>query len=190
MRAKWICGVAALFGAGMLVGQVMAEGHEEKEGAGAGGPPMWMVLTKEHKDNLKWAGDWIVEMEFMMGPGKVLKSTGVAKFEPVMGGRYMKQSFSCAMDGMAYTGMGFHGYDVIAKEHVSIWLDNQSTYMGLSRGTATEMKGIGPSHILGKLAPYKHVFKHTDDNNMTMEFWDTMPDGKLGRTGTLKYSRK
>jgi hypothetical protein len=98
-------------------------------------------LGPEHESMKNMLGEWDLRMKMWMMPGAPpTESGGKAVFEPVFGGRFVRQTFTCAMMGMPYEGMGFTGYDRFKGKYVSLWLDNMSNsvYMALGSKNASD----------------------------------------------------
>ena len=53
-----------------------------------------------------------------------------------MGGRYLEQRFKGDIMGMPFEGIGYTGYDNVKKQYWGTWMDNMSTGMMTSTGTA------------------------------------------------------
>jgi hypothetical protein len=88
-----------------------------------------------HGELAQQAGSWTYVVTIWEGPNsEPMRLEGIAKKTMVMGGRYLQEELSGAFMGQEFTGFGITGYDNVAAEFVSIWLDNMSTTMARSTG--------------------------------------------------------
>ena len=167
---------------------------EEMQKVMAAGTP-----GKEHAHLAEGAGTWKAECEMWMAPDtEPMKSTGTSTVKPIMGGRYILVEMKGQMPGMGpYEGMGIYGYDNVAKEFVSTWLDNFSTGM---------MQGKGKLSKDGKKLTwdYKVHCPRTDKqismreietiegpNSKTLESWTEDPKtGKEYKMMSIKLTRE
>lgn len=86
-------------------------------------------LGKPHTFFKDYVGEWNTTTRlWMAGPDAApTEEAGTAKFELLMGGRYLKQTWSGTMMGMPVEGIGYNGFDNNRKLFVSIWMDTMST---------------------------------------------------------------
>ena len=98
--------------------------------------------------------------------------------------------------GMPFTGVGYTGYDNIKKKYIGSWMDNMSTSMMISTGTAN---ADGKSYtftssmddpMTGKSSPVKETVTIVDEDHHTLEMWGPGPDGKSFKMMEIDYSRK
>jgi hypothetical protein len=95
---------------------------------------------KMHAHLTEGAGKWKAETTMWMTPdAEPIKSAGSSTVTPMMDGRYIKVEMAGEMPGMGpYHGFGIYGYDNVAKEFVSIWIDNHSTGILKGKGNLSE----------------------------------------------------
>ena len=160
----------------------------------------WKELNSkgpEHERFKKMEGVWSTETKMWMAPDtEPMISTGSAKFRLILDGRYVEQKFTCDMMGEKFEGIGIDGYDRIKKKCVSIWMDNQSTAILMSEGTADETGKVTTYYgkmddpIAGvKDKVVKSVAREIDENKVIYEMYDTTPDGKEFKTMEITYTR-
>lgn len=192
LRTVSVClAVAALaFSLGLAFAQ---EG--EGPGAGAGmGMPAWMNPTKQHEELKASTGDFTVKAEMWMAPEQPpMAFEGTAKRESILNGRYVRETFKCNMMGMPMEGLLIEGYDTLAKEYVSIWMDNMSPIPSLSRGTKKDgvltMTGEAPDPMTGKMKKNRYTVEEDGDVS-TMKMYDIADDGTESMSMKLVYTRK
>lgn len=156
----------------------------------------YMTPGKEHQSLAKMNGEWSFTSKMRMDPGAEPQvSTGTAKFEMLLGGRYQQLTVTGKMMGMDFNGIGINGFDNAKKVYVSSWIDNVGTGLMFMEGKFDEasgkiiFKGVMVDPITGKDTEYKETIKALDDNNMEMEMF-TVVDGKDIKNMEIKYSRK
>lgn len=164
---------------------------------------MKYATPDEHHARLKpLAGNWDVAGTFIMDPmdpnAPLEQTKSTCKREWVLNGRYLLQRVEGQpMMGSPepFAGVGMIGYDRYKAKYVFSWTDTMGTGM---------MYALGDSDPAGKTFSYtweddcpgmgrmklRHVIKIVDDNKHEMEFYNTGPDGKESKTGTLVFTRK
>lgn len=100
---------------------------------------------------MKDAGTWHGKANMWMSPdGEPMQTEIKMVATPIMDGRYLKVEMSGDMPGMGpYTGLGYYGYDNVAKQLVGSWIDNHSTGI---------MSGAGKVSEGGKVVTYTYTF--------------------------------
>ena len=167
----------------------MAEMMKKAEEAGAPGDA--------HKKLEPLIGEWTAEVQCWMDPGSPpMVSKGAAKAEWVMKGRFVKEEFDGEMMGKPFQGMSLTGYDNQKKHYSTLWVDDTSTALFMSAGTAdkggrvitfeskmdcpvTGEKDMPVKQVLHIVSPDKHVFEmhHTRQ-------------GKEAKVMEITYTRK
>jgi uncharacterized protein DUF1579 len=144
-----------------------------------------------HKALEPLVGDWTAEVKSWMAPDApptVTKAT--AKSSWAMNGRFVQEEFKGEMMGKPFHGMSLTGYDNQKQKYNSLWVDDMSTAIFTSEGTAddgakvitftgkmdcpmTGQKDMPVKHVVRIISPDKHVFEMHDpskgDNSKTME---------------------
>jgi hypothetical protein len=150
-----------------------------------------------HKLLEPFVGTFDTTVKSWMAPGAPpMESSGVSKNEWVLGGRYVIQHFDGSFMGMPFNGIGFTGYDNVKKKYVGSWMDNMSTAVMTSTGSAEEN---GKSFVFtasmddpmtGKAMDVKEKITVVDADHITMEMWAPGPDGKMFKNMEIMYVRK
>lgn len=143
-----------------------------------------MMPGPQHEMMKKLAGNFDYTIKMWMDPtSPAQESTGKRTAELVLGGRYLQEKFTGQFMGMEFVGMGTMGYDNLAKEYVSTWIDNMGTGIMVSHGQCDSkgtwtMSGESMDPMTGKKVTMRSVWKTVDDNNFVMEMYGPGPDGK------------
>ena len=175
--------------------------HEHGGQAPAMDPAMMEAMMKAgtpgepHKKLDAFAGSWNAKVTFWMVPGAdPTTMEGTAESKWLLGGRYLEQRFSGNFMGMPFEGIGYTGYDNVKKQYWSTWMDNMSTAMMMSTGSADSnlwsFSGSMPDPMTGKDMRSDSKITITDADHHTMEMWAPGPDGKMFKSMEIAYSRK
>jgi hypothetical protein len=150
-----------------------------------------------HKKMSPMAGTFTADVKMWAQPGAPpAGGTGVAENTWALDGRFLQQNFTGTFMGMPFTGVGYTGYDNIKKKYVGSWMDNMSTSIMVSTGTAN---ADGKSYtftssmddpMTGKSSPVKETVTIVDDDHHTLEMWGPAPNGKMFKMMEIDYSRK
>lgn len=151
-------------------------------------PAMQAMMTamqpgEQHQQLKKLAGNFDYTIKMWMDPAAApTESTGKRTAEMLLGGRYLEEKVSGNMMGMPFEGIGWMGYDNVAKQWVGTWMDNMGTGIMTMQGTADKgtwnMTGESSDPMTGKKVTMRTVTKLVDDNTYTMEMFGPGPDGK------------
>ena len=124
-------------------------------------------------------------------------SEGISESKWILGGRFVQQTFTGQFMGKPFEGMGIIGYDNVAKEYNSIWLDSVST--GIMKATAKyddatkvfSEEGSFSCPLTGrKDNAYKSVTTVVDADHYTYEMWhDDVKTGKNYKAMAISYER-
>ena len=189
MKNRWIVlGAVLLVAGGFFAGHVVAE---DGDAGGAGMQiPDWVKPAPEHEAMKKFLGSWDVEMKW--GPAPAEK--GVATWRSINKGLYLAQDYKGKMMGRDYVGHQILGYDTVAKEWFSLWIDSFSPVPYVSRGTAkdgvTTLTGMTPSHTeSGKKHPMTTRGKWDGDDKYLLTFHASQ-GGKEMQIGSITYTRQ
>ena len=153
----------------------------------------YMTPGQNHQILAKMAGDWKAEVTSYQG-GQEMKAEGTAKYEMILGGRYLKSSYSATMMGMPMEGMGLDAFDNATKEFISIWVDNMGTGVVYMKGTLDEKTKTITYHgsmvdpMTSKEMKMKTVNTMVDDNKTIFDMF-TEVDGKDVKNMTIVYTR-
>jgi hypothetical protein len=153
----------------------------------------YMTPGPVHQQFAKLVGDWKAEVTTFMG-GQGTKSEGTAKYEMVLGGRYLHGSFKGLMMGMPFEGMELDAYDNATKEYISIWVDNMGTGVMYTKGKKDDKTGdvvytgtmVDP--MSGKDLMTKTVMKQIDNDHQQMLMF-TIDGGQEVKNMQIDYVR-
>ncbi len=83
---------------------------------------------EQHKLLASLVGNWTFVTRMWIDPAAPpTESTGTASYTAIMGGRFVQGTYTGVMMGMPFEGMGVSGYDNVAKQFQSSWIDNFGT---------------------------------------------------------------
>ena len=135
-----------------------------------------------HKELAKLAGDWTFTNKMWMAPGQPpQESTGTMHAETILGGRYVQSVWKGSMMGEPFEGHAIEGYDNVAKQLVSSWVDNMGTGIMLSTGTCEDggkkctTTGTFSDPMTGGPATMKSVITWIDANSFKNEMYGKDP---------------
>lgn len=156
-----------------------------------------MTPGEQHKHLARRAGDWTFINKMWLDPGQPpAESTGKMHGEVLMDGRYVQTLWKGTMMGLAFEGRELDGYDNIAKEYVSSWVDNFGTGITYSTGSCEDdgkkcsMAGEVMNAVTGKKTTTRTVVTWTDDNNFKVEMYGADPTGKDYKLMELAVTKK
>ncbi len=149
-----------------------------------------------HQKLQSMEGHWNVHLKSWAMPGApAMESDGSAEMSMVLGGRYLRQTFTGDFMGMPFEGLGYIGYDNVKKQYFNSWMDNMSTGMMITSGhfDPAGMKGTFEGTMtdpMGGEMSVKEVLHLVDRDHHTMEMWGPGPDGQTFKMMEISYSRK
>ncbi len=191
----------------------IAVAQPSKDSKGAGQPPLppgWTAADMQafivagtpgemHQHLAKGVGEWHCKTATWMAPDtEPLKGEGKLVVTPVMDGRYTKCEITGDMPGMGpYHSSGFYGFDNVAQQFVSTFIDNHST--GIMTGTG-QLSPDGKvltwnftynCPINKKPAVIREIETITGENTKTLEMFGTDPkSGKEFKMMSIELTRK
>jgi hypothetical protein len=155
------------------------------------------AVGPQHKLLASMAGSWEYTAKMWMAPGAPAQEwKGTAERKMVMDGRFLHEEVSGEFGGMAFRGSGLNGYDNVQGKYVGTWIDNMST--GISRS-------IGTADATGKVITYEREefdpltkskskgrdVLHIESNDKeVLEFHKSLPDGKEYKMMEIVYTRR
>jgi hypothetical protein len=166
-----------------------AEVMKKIEAAGAPGA--------QHKALEPLVGEWTAEVKCWMNPDAApTASKGTSKAEWALNGRFLREEFSGEMMGKPFRGIGLTGFDNLKQKYVTVWLDDISTAIMTSEGTADAsgkvitFTGKMDCPVTGdKDIPVKQVLRIVSRDTHTFEMHDTRL-GEKSKTMEITYTRK
>ncbi len=134
----------------------------------------------EHRHLARMVGRWQDQFRFRMAPDAPwmemqLQTTVTSE----LGGRFTMSRVRGAFLGMPFEGLQILGYDKMAKEYFSLWMDTQGTWAVQARGRVSEdgkeivLRGT-MKDVAGE-RPYRQVLRFVDENHTELEMYDTIP---------------
>ncbi len=151
--------------------------------------------TEQHEFLKQFAGTYKVTSKMWMAPDAAPEvSTGKAVKTPVFGGRFLREDFTGSFMDKPFTGLGFTGYDTVAEQFSSVWLDSMGTSVMVSNGfydpaaKTLTLKGEMSCPLTkdGKRS-MRMALKQVDDKRHVFEMYSPGPDGKEFRTMEIDY---
>ena len=153
-----------------------------------------LATPDEHHQALSHlVGNWTAKTSFVMDPsGPPMTGQGTMSVKWVLGGRYIKSDFSMDFMGQPFQSIGYTGYDIAHEQYISTWMDTMSTKITSTTGDMDEngtltLTGIATTPMGDN--PMKIVSTKIDENTVTDNFYDQMPDGSWFNSATITYTR-
>lgn len=193
-RICLVCGVALLCGAGVFVGNVLAQEEEAPAGGGMGMTPPWMKKTEHHEAFAKQVGEWTGAMTWTMEGMPPMQGTASVTAKLVFNGNFIQHDVAGGMPGMSFKGRWIMGYDTIDEEFVSIWLEDMSPIPSIGRGSEEDgvivfySDGVNP--MTGEKVAEKSTLEWKGDDQMVYTFYHVVDDGDDKQFGQIVYTRK
>lgn len=155
------------------------------------------AMNANHERMARYVGDWDVAMKTWMEPGAPpLDSVGKARFELILGGRYLRQDYSASMMGMPYTGIGISGYDNARETYVDYWFDDMGTAGYVSTGdwdeagTTYTADGEHMNAMTKQMEQMRHVITMTGPDQFVFTMYHHQPDGEWMTSMEMTYTRR
>jgi hypothetical protein len=183
------CALVCLMAGDLAAQDDQAAMMEAWQKAGTPGEP--------HKLLQEMVGTWKVTSKSWMDPSAPpMESTGTAKKQMLLDGRYLQEEYDSAFMGMPYHGMGLTGYDNLKQEYAVVWIDNMSTGMMTGGGTyesKTKALTVTAEYVdamTGKEATTRLVTTLVDAKKHVMEMYNVGPDGQEYKSMEMVYERQ
>jgi hypothetical protein len=155
------------------------------------------ALGEPQKKLGRLVGDWTFTNKAWMAPGQPpMEFSGTMHGVVLMGGRYVEHTWKGNFMGQPFEGRATDGYDNVAKQYVSSWVDNMGT--GIMHQTGSCDDGVKVctytgdvwDPTTGKKTTMKSVITWLDDNNFKNEMYGPGPDGKEAKMMEIVAKRK
>ncbi len=142
------------------------------------------------------AGDWTFKSRMWMNPSAPpSESAGTVSYTTLLGGRYVEGLYRGEMMGMPFEGHGLMGYDNLAGQFQSTWVDNMGTAIMLMTGqydeaakTLTYKGEMCDVMDPAKKVPVRQVVRLVSPDSHVMEWYETR-NGKETKMMEISYSR-
>jgi hypothetical protein len=142
-------------------------------------------------------GTYDVKVLTWLDPSKPpIESSAVSMASWVLGDRYVQQMLSGFVMGEPWSGIGYVGYDNLAKKYVATYMDNGSTGMEWYTGTmdpdgkAARLSGKVIDPITRKPTAVEMRLHIGATGDHVTELWYADPTGKLQKVMELHYTRR
>jgi hypothetical protein len=156
-----------------------------------------MEPGEQHKHLAAMAGNWAYSGKMWMDPSAPpMETAGTSTCTMILGGRYLQQEVSGYFQGTEFKGYGLIGYDKLAHQLRSVWVDNMGTGMMIMTGTCDETGKVFTSYgeikdpTKGQAQKIKAVTTIIGPDEMKDEMFMILPDGKEIKNMEMIYKRK
>ncbi len=155
----------------------------------------YMTPGEAHRHLAQTAGTWKATMRDFHTPDAP-PQTGTSENRMILGGRFLQQEMRATFMGMPFEGVGLTGYDNMAGEFQSVWVDNFGTGMMYLTGKAEPgaklqtMSGTMMSPETGKPIKVRTVVRYESKDRHVFEMYGPGPDGKEMRMMEITYERQ
>ncbi len=158
--------------------------------------------TSEHERLNPFAGTFSTVVRLWMGQGEPMTSTGTMVNDWVLGGRYLRQTFTGdPVEGIEgayepFAGIGFWGYNGTSGQYQAFWIDNASTWMQMETGSVDgsgmvwTMHSSFPNPADGRPMDKRTVITLKDTDHHLMESFFTVQGGEEVKSMEISYARK
>ena len=113
----------------------------------------------------------------------------------VLGGRYVQTTLSTVMDGEAFDGIGYYGYDNTTKTYQASWMDNGSTAISWYRGTLDKagrsalLKSVQATSDAGKPLEFELRMSIAESGDHVTQLWGAPTGSKAFKMMELRSVR-
>lgn len=152
--------------------------------------------TAEHALLSRFAGQWRTVTKMWMSPdSKPEETKGFASATMLLDGKFLKEEFSGKFMGKPFRGIGFTGYDTLAGEITSTWMDSMSTTLMVQTGSSDlaqnsiTLHGTMSCPMSKDKVAVRSVTKLVDDKHRVFEMYNVGPDGKEFKGLEITYTR-
>ena len=148
-----------------------------------------------HEVLARTVGTWSAEVKMWMEPGgepTVAHTTSV--IEPVMGGRFVRETLEGEAFGAPFRGVGLMGYNNVTGKAQGVWYDNHSTALYRYEGTLSEdgtLELTSGRHdpVSGEWIEARSVRRMEGPDRMVDTAWEKR-GGEMVRTMEIVYTRQ
>jgi len=139
---------------------------------------MKLAQPGEHHKHLgQLAGKWKTSGQ-IFNPGQPpVDMSGTMEASWILGGRYLQELHTGSFMGQPFEGRSLDGYDNIAKEYFSTWVDNMGTGVMVFHGSCDDPCKVmtstaeGPDPMSGKVVKTKTVTTFVDPDTYRFEMY-------------------
>ena len=132
----------------------------------------------------------------LQGPEGVLTSQGRTSNAWALGQRFVRQEYSGDVMGQSFSSLSFTGYDNVAGRFQGVSMDEMSSGMFISAGTATDdgktitFVGEATDPVTNAPREYKRILRIVGDDSHVLEMFEPNERDELVRTTTITYTRR
>jgi hypothetical protein len=175
--------------AGLVMAAVLVGGAARAQDA-----PKMPAPGKEHAWLKQLEGEWVIEGEGIVEPGKPpVRSKGTETVR-TLGGFWIVSEMTGDCMGTPVTGVMTVGYDAQKKKYVGTWVcsmcDRLFEYEGTVDGNVLTLNTEGPHVVTGKLVKMRDVIEIKDKDHRVLTSSMQGEDGKWVPFMTMTARRK
>jgi hypothetical protein len=159
----------------------------------------WAANTKkglEHEQLAQFVGTWNAKIELFEDPAAPPKvENAVTMFKLVQDDRFLKQKLYGEHAGASWSGYGLTGYDTVAKQFQSVWIDSMTNGMSISTGSydanrnAIVERGTNSCPAMNKAyCQFEGIMTLPKDNQFSYQMFKVMPDGSQAPILRVTYT--
>ena len=143
-------------------------------------------------------GTFDVKVRTWLDPSKPpYESTATSIATWVLGNRYVQQMLAGTIGGEPWSGIGYAGYDNVAKKYVASYMDTGSTGMEWYSGTMdadgklAKMTATIADEVTGKPRTLEMRLRIASNGDHVTELWEgDLTGSKMAKIMELQYTRK
>ncbi len=154
-------------------------------------------VGEQHKMLGKYVGDWTYSIKMWMDPSAPpMELGGTMHGDSMLGGRYVHSTWKGDFMGAPFEGHSTEAYDNVTGRFMNTWIDNQSTGILYSTGSASAdgksitYQGEMTDPVSHQKSATKSVITWLSDDSFKNESFWTDPSGKLVPSMVIVATRK
>ena len=146
-------------------------------------PPEMPQPTKEHEWLKKFVGEWDVETELFMEPGKPAMKVKGLESARMIGGFWVVGETKGEMMGAPFTGLMTFGYNPEKKKYVGTWVDSHTSTLWQYLGSVDPSGKILTMETEGYCPMEKQICQFKDTVEFKSNDHRVLTGTKLGKDG-------